>query len=243
VSGTVSGQAVVVGKPAYLRSERIEGLEPFEAWAVGLQENGKTALFVAIDGRPAGILSTSDTIKPTSMAAIHELRDLDLKVAMFTGDDPRTAMAVARGLGIDVVHAGLEPGEKVALVKKWRAEGQRVAMAGDALADASALAEAQVGISMGTGTDMAVPSSGVTLVKGDLLRIAKVVRLGRATTWNIRENLFFAILFNALGIPLAAGALYPSFGILLSPVVAGAAMTLGSLSVIGNALRLKNAKP
>jgi Cu+-exporting ATPase len=242
VCGTVAGRSVMVGKPAYLRSEKIEGLEPFEAWAVGLQENAKTALFVAIDGRPAGILSTVDTIKPTALEAIRELRSLDLRIAMVTSDDPRTATAVARELGIDDIHAGLEPAGKVALVKKWRADGQRVAMAGDGLADASALAEASVGISMGTGTDMAVPSASVTLVKGDLRRIAKAVRLGRATKWNIRENLFFAILYNVLGIPLAAGALYPSFGILLSPVVAGVAMTLGSLSVIGNALRLRTVK-
>lgn len=242
ICGTVSGRAVMVGKSAYLRGCKIEGLEPFEAWAVGLQENGKTALYVAIDGLPAGILSTVDAIKPTATAAIQALLDLDLRVVMVSGDDARTAKAIARELGIQEVHAGLEPAEKVALVKAWSGEGQRVAMAGDGLADASALAEALVGISMGTGTDMAVPSAGVTLVKGDLHRIAKAIRLGRAATWNIRENLFFAILFNALGIPLAAGILYPSFGILLSPVVAAAAMTLGSLSVIGNAWRLRSVK-
>ena len=240
VSGTVAGRTVMVGKPAYLRGERIEGLEPFEAWAVGLQENGKTALFVAIDGFPAGLLSTVDPPKASAAAAIRDLRSLDLKVALVTGDDPRTAKAIARELGIDEVHAGLEPAGKVALVKKWRAEGQRVAMAGDGFADASALAAARVGISMGTGTEMAVPGAGVTLVNGDLGRIAKAIRLGRATTWNIRENLFFALLYNALGIPLAAGALYPSFGILLSPVLAAAATTLGSLSVIANAMRLKS---
>lgn len=242
VCGTVSGRAVMVGKSAYLRSGKIEGLEPFEAWAVGLQENGKTALYVAIDGLPAGILSIVDVIKPSAIAAIQALLDLDLRVVMVSGDDARTANAIARELGIEEFEAGLEPAEKVALVKAWSGEGQRVAMAGDGLADASALAEALVGISMGTGTDMAVPSAGVTLVKGDLHRIAKAIRLGRATTWNIRENLFFAILFNALGIPLAAGILYPSFGILLSPVVAAAAMTLGSLSVIGNAWRLRSVK-
>jgi P-type Cu+ transporter len=240
ICGVVAGRAVTVGKPAYLRGGGIEGLEPFEAWAVGLQENGKTALFVAIDGRPAGILSTVDTLKPSATAALRELRALDLRVAMLTGDDPRTAKAVAREAGIEDVHAGLEPAGKVALIKKWQAEGQRVAMAGDGLADAPALAQARVGISMGTGTDMAVPSAGITLVKGDLRRIAKAVRLGRATTWNIRENLFFALLYNALGIPLAAGILYPSFGILLSPVLAATAMTLGSLSVIANAMRLKS---
>lgn len=242
ICGTVAGHVVMVGKPAYLRSGRIQGLEPFEAWAVGLQENGKTALFVSIDGLPAGILSTVDTIKPSAVAAILELRKLEVGVVMVTGDDPRTAKAIARELGIGDVHAGLEPATKVALLKAWGAQGQIVALAGDGLADACALAEARVGISMGTGTDLAVPSTGVTLVRGDLGRIAKAIRLGRATTWNIRENLFFALLFNALGIPLAAGVLFPSYGILLSPVVAAAAMTLGSLSVIANALRLRSVK-
>lgn len=242
VSGTVAGRPIMVGKPAYLRSGGIGGLEPFEAWAVGLQENGKTAIYVAIDGNPAGILAIADNLKPGSIEAVRELQAMDLEVVMLTGDNSRTAAAAARELGIHVVHADLEPSDKVALVKKWRADGQHVAMAGDGLADAPALSEANVGISLGTGTDLAVPSASLTLVKGDLRRIAKAVRLGRATKWNIRQNLFFALLYNALGIPLAAGALYPSFGILLSPVIAGTAMTLGSLSVIANAFRLKSAK-
>lgn len=242
VSGKVAGRSVMLGKPAFLRNGKIDGLEPFEAWAVGLQENGKTAIYVAIDGLPAGILALADPVKPSSLAAVRDLRALDLKLVMLSGDDSRTAGAVARQFGIEDIHADLEPAAKVALVKKWRSEGEHVAIAGDGINDAPALGEADVGISMGTGTETALPGAAIVLVKGDLRGIAKAVKLGRATMWNIRQNLFFALLYNALGIPLAAGALYPSFGILLSPVIAGAAMTLGSLSVIGNALRLKSAR-
>lgn len=242
VAGTVAGRAVMVGKPAFLRGGKIEGLEPFEAWATGLQENGKTAVFVAIDGQPAGILSTADPLKPTANEAVRALRELDLRVVLLTGEDPRTAMVVARAMSIEEVHAGLEPAGKVALVKKWRAEGETVAVAGDEIADAPALTEAHVGISVRTGIEPAVSSASVTLVKGDPRRIAKAIHLGRATTWNIRENLFFAFLYNILVIPLAAGALYPWFGIRLSPVVAAVAMTLGSLSVMANSMRLRNIK-
>lgn len=242
MAGTVAGRAVMVGKPAFLRDGKIEGLEPFEAWAVGLQENGKTAIFVAIDGQPAGILSTADPLKSTATEAVRALRELDLRVVLLTGDDPRTAQVVARALSIEEVHAGLEPAEKVALVKKWRAEGETVAMVADEIADAPALTEAQVGISVRTGIDLAVSSASVTLVKGDPRRIAKAIHLGRATTWNIRQNLFFAFLYNILVIPLAAGALYPWFGIHLSPVAAAVAMTLGSLSVVANSMRLGSLK-
>lgn len=217
-------------------------MDPFLAWAVGLQENGKLVLFVAIDGKPAGILALADPIKPGAAQAVEDLQSMGLKIGMVTGDNVRTAMVVARQLGIGFVDAGIEPADKVSLVKKWRKEGHHVAMAGDGFVDAPALSEADVGLAMGTGTDMAPPSCGITLVKGDLRGIARAIRLGRATMWNIRQNLFFALLYNALGIPLAAGILYPAFGILLSPVVAGAAMSLGSLSVIANALRLKNAR-
>jgi Cu+-exporting ATPase len=239
VAGAISGRMVMVGKPDFLRSEKITGLEPLEASAVKLQEEGKTAIFVAIDGKPAGILAVADPIKSTTPEAIDELHALGLQLVMLTGDNRRTAAAVAKKLGLDAVEAEIEPAEKVAHVKKLRADGKHVAMAGDGINDAPALSEAEVGIAMGTGTDVAMESAGVTLVKGDLRGIAKAIRLSRATMRNIRENLFFAFLYNALGIPLAAGVLYPFFGLLLSPIIAGAAMSLSSASVIGNALRLR----
>jgi Cu+-exporting ATPase len=242
VLGTIAGRAVMIGKPDFLRNEKIPGLEPLEASAAKLQEEGKTAMFVAIDGKPAGILAVADPIKSTTAEAIAELHKLGLKLVMLTGDNRRTAGAVAKQLGIDAVEAEIEPSEKVARVKKLRAEGKCVAMAGDGINDAPALSEAEVGIAMGTGTDVAMQSAGITLVRGDLRGIAKAIRLSRATMRNIRQNLFFAFLYNALGIPIAAGVLYPFFGLLLSPIIAGAAMSLSSVSVITNALRLRNAK-
>jgi Cu+-exporting ATPase len=242
VAGAISGRTVMVGKPDFLRNEKITGLEALEASAVKLEEEGKTAMFVAIDGKPAGILAVADPVKSTTLEAIHELHALGLKVVMLTGDNRRTAAAVAKQLGLDGVEAEIEPAGKVAYVKKLRAEGKHVAMAGDGINDAPALSEAEIGIAMGTGTDVAMQSAGITLVKGDLRGIAKAIRLSRATMWNIRQNLFFAFLYNALGIPLAAGVLYPFFGWLLNPMIAGAAMSLSSVSVIGNALRLRKAK-
>jgi Cu+-exporting ATPase len=242
VAGTISGRAVMIGKPEFLRNEKIAGLEPLEASAVKLQEKGKTAMFVAIDGKPAGILAVADPIKSTTAEAIRDLHALGLQLVMLTGDNRRTADAVAKELGLDAVVAGIEPAGKVAHVKKLRAEGKHVAMAGDGINDAPALSEAEVGIAMGTGTDVAMQSAGVTLVKGDLRGIAKAIRLSRATMRNIRQNLIFAFLYNALGIPVAAGALYPFFGLLLSPVIAGAAMSLSSVSVISNALRLRKVR-
>jgi Cu+-exporting ATPase len=242
VIGNVSGRAVMIGKPDFLRNEKITGLEPIEASAVQLQEEGKTAMFVAIDGKLAGILAVADPIKSTTAEAIRDLHSLGLKLVMVTGDNRRTAAAVAKQLGLDGVEAEIEPAGKVAYIKKLRAEGKHVAMAGDGINDAPALSEAEVGIAMGTGTDVAMQSAGVTLVKGDLRGIAKAIRLSRATMRNIRENLFFAFLYNALGIPVAAGVLYPFFGLLLSPIIAGAAMSLSSVSVIGNALRLRKLK-
>ncbi len=199
-------------------------------------------MFVAIDGRPAGILAVADPIKSTTAEAIKELHDLGLKIVMLTGDNRRTAASVAKQLGIDDVEAEIEPAGKVAHVKKLRAEGQHVAMAGDGINDAPALSEAEVGIAMGTGTDVAMQSAGITLVKGDLRDIVKAIRLSRATMSNIRQNLIFAFGYNALGIPIAAGALYPFFGLLMSPILAGAAMSLSSVSVITNALRLRKTK-
>jgi Cu+-exporting ATPase len=242
VAGVLASRMVMVGKPDFLRSEKVTGLEALEASAVKLQEEGKTAIFVAIDGKPGGILAVADPIKSSTPQAINELHALGLQLVMLTGDNRRTADAVAKHLGLDAVEAEIDPAGKVAYVKKLRAEGKHVAMAGDGINDAPALSEAEVGIAMGTGTDVAIESAGVTLVKGDLRGIAKAIRLSRATMRNIRENLFFAFLYNALGIPLAAGALYPFFGWLLSPIIAGAAMSLSSLSVIANALRLRKVR-
>jgi Cu+-exporting ATPase len=242
VAGNVSGRGVMVGKADFLRNEKIAGLEPLEASAVKLQEEGKTAMFVTVDGKPAGILAVADPIKSTTPEAIKELHALGLKLVMLTGDNRRTADAVAKQLGLDAVEAEIEPAGKVTQIKKMRAEGNHVAMAGDGINDAPALSEAEVGIAMGTGTDVAMQSAGITLVKGDLRGIAQAVRLSRATMSNIRQNLVFAFLYNALGIPVAAGVLYPFFGWLLSPIIAGAAMSLSSVSVISNALRLRKMK-
>jgi Cu+-exporting ATPase len=242
VVGTTGGRVVLIGKPRFLREERVTGLEPLEASVAKLQEEGKTAVFVAIDGQPAGVLAVADPIKATTAEAIGELHALGLQIAMLTGDNRRTAAAVAKTIGIDTVEAEMEPAGKVEFVKAFRANRQHVAMAGDGINDAPALSEADVGIAMGTGADVAMQSAGITLVKGDLRGIAKAIRLSRATMANIRQNLFFAFVYNALGIPIAAGLLYPLFGVLLSPIIAGAAMSLSSVSVIANALRLRNIK-
>ena len=206
VVGTIAGRVVMIGKPDFLRKEKIAGLEPLEASAVKLQEAGKTAMFVAIDGRPAGILAVADPIKSTTAEAIAQLHALGLKLVMLTGDNRRTAAAVAKQLGLEAVEAEIEPAGKFARVKKLRAEGKHIAMAGDGINDAPALSEAEVGIAMGTGTDGAMQSAGITLVRGDLRGIARAIRPSRATMRNIRQNPFFAfLLYNALGIPLAAG--------------------------------------
>ena len=242
VFGAIAGRVVMIGKPDFLRNEKIAGLEPFEASATKLQEEGKTAMFVAIDGKPAGILAVADPIKSSTADAIRDLHVLGIKIVMLTGDNRRTAAAVAKQLGLDAVEAQIEPAGKVAHVKKLRSEGQHVAMAGDGINDAPALSEAEVGIAMGTGTDVAMQSAGITLVKGDLRGIAKAIHLSRATMSNIRQNLFFAFIYNALGVPVAAGILYPFLGLLLSPILAGAAMSFSSVSVILNALRLRTVK-
>jgi Cu+-exporting ATPase len=242
VLGSIAGRMVMIGKPDFLRNEKIIGLEPLEAAATKLQEEGKTAMFVAIDGKPAGILTVVDPIKSTTAEAVGALHALGLQIVMLTGDNRRTADAVAKQLGLDAVEAEIEPAGKVAHIKSLRAEGKHVAMAGDGINDAPALSEAEVGIAMGTGTDVAMQSAGITLIKGDLRGIGKAIRLSRATMGNIRQNLFFAFLYNALGIPVAAGVLYPFFGLLLSPMIAGAAMSMSSISVIGNALRLRKMK-
>ena len=199
-------------------------------------------MFVTIDGRPAGVIAVADPVKASTPAALESLRRDGLRIVMVTGDHRSTAEAVARKLAITDIEAEVLPERKHAIVRRLRSEGRVVAMAGDGVNDAPALAEAEVGIAMGTGTDVAMQSAGVTLVKGDLAGIARARTLSRATMRNIRENLFLAFVYNALGIPIAAGALYPFFGLLLSPIIAAAAMSLSSVSVIGNALRLRLVK-
>jgi Cu+-exporting ATPase len=195
-------------------------------------------MFVAVDGALAGLVGVADPIKESTPEAIAALHADGLRIVMMTGDSETTARAVAGTLGIDEVIAGVLPDQKAARVRELQAQGRKVAMAGDGINDAPALAQAEVGIAMGTGTDVAMESAGVTLVKGDLNGIARARKLSRATMGNIRQNLFFAFIYNTLGVPIAAGVLYPLFGLLLSPIIAAAAMSLSSVSVIGNALRL-----
>jgi len=235
------GATIIVGQPAFLREHGVSNLENLEAPARDLQAEGQTVIFVAIGGSAAGIIAVSDPIKPSTPGAIRELQRLGLKVIMLTGDNERTAQAVAKKLGLDQVEAGVAPKDKHERVEDLRRGGSIVAMAGDGINDAPALAAADVGIAMGTGTDVAMESAGITLVKGDLNGIVQAIHLSRAVMRNIRQNLFFAFVYNALGIPIAAGVFYPFFGLLLSPIVAGAAMSLSSVSVIGNALRLQRA--
>ena len=242
VTGEVNGHQVFVGKPQLLKAQNIRDLEKLETKAAELQAQGQTVVFVAIDGRAAGLLAVSDPIKESASGVVKHLHQLGIKVMMLTGDNERTARAVAEKLGIDEVEAGVEPQHKHERVRQLREQGRIVAMAGDGINDAPALAEAHVGIAMGTGTDVAMESAGMTLLKGDLRGIEKAIRLSRAMMRNIRQNLFFAFIYNALGIPIAAGVLYPFFGWLLSPMIAGAAMSLSSVSVIANALRLRTVR-
>ncbi len=242
VIGKINGREIAVGKLKFLQDRAVTDLDWMEPKATALQAEGQTAVFAAINGKAAGILSVSDHIKASAKEAIAELHQLGLKIIMLTGDNERTANAVAKKLGIDQVEAGVEPQHKHERIQQLRQQGQIVAMAGDGINDAPALAAAQVGIAMGTGTDVAMESAGITLIKGDLRGIAKAMSLSRSMMRNIRQNLFFAFVYNAFGIPIAAGVLYPIFGLLLSPVIAGAAMSLSSVSVIGNALRLRHVK-
>jgi Cu+-exporting ATPase len=241
VSGTVDGRAVSLGNAKLMADLGVE-LGGLLAKADELRSSGATALFVAVDGKPGGVIAIADPIKASTRAALDSLRSDGIHVVMLTGDNRKTADAVARQLGIDDVEADVLPEDKNHIVRKLRGSGKVVAMAGDGVNDAPALAEADVGIAMGTGTEVAIQSAGVTLVKGDLAGIARARALSRATMRNIRQNLVFAFAYNAIGIPIAAGVLYPVFGILLSPVVAALAMSLSSVSVIGNALRLRAAK-
>ncbi|MEI9897832.1 MAG: copper-translocating P-type ATPase [Chthoniobacter sp.] len=242
VSATVNGQTILAGKLPFLREHSVTEGDALAAPAEALQKRGQTVIFVALDGRAAGFLSVADPIKSSTPEAIRALHALGLKVLMLTGDNPQTGQAVAAQIGIERVEAGVAPDEKHARVEALRREGEVVAMAGDGINDAPALAAADVGIAMGTGADVAMESAGVTLVKGDLGGLVRAIHLSRAVMRNIRQNLFFAFVYNALGIPLAAGVLYPFFGLLLSPIIAGAAMSLSSVSVIGNALRLRAVK-
>ncbi len=238
VTGTIGGHAVALGNAqlfARLPLELASLLDPAER----LRQQGQTVMFVAVDGKPAGLLGVADPIKASTPEAIRLLHEGGLRIVMLTGDSRTTAEAVARNLGIDEVEAEVLPERKREVVKNFQDKGRIVAMAGDGINDAPALAQAQVGIAMGTGTDVAMESAGVTLVKGDLRGIARARRLSRATMRNIRQNLFWALFYNAVGVPVAAGALYPLFGLLLSPMIAAAAMTFSSVSVITNALRLR----
>lgn len=239
VHGTVDNREVLIGKPALLAQKGVAGIDEAQAQADEFRRQGGTVILVALDGRLAGLLPVTDPIKDSTPEAVHSLHDLGLKITMLTGDNEVTATAVAQKLGIDDFQAGVSPQDKHDYVDTMRTEGKKVAMAGDGINDAPALAASDVGIAMGTGTDVAIESAGVTLVKGDLRGIVRAIRLSRATMKNIRQNLFFAFVYNTLGVPIAAGLLYPIFGILLSPMIAAAAMSLSSVSVIANALKLR----
>jgi len=237
----VNNRKVAIGNKALLEGENIS-LGTAEEEANKLREDGQTVMYVAVDGILAGLLGVTDPIKESTLPAIKQLRETGIKVIMMTGDNQKTAEAVAKKVGLDGFFADVLPQGKADLVKKLQSEGKFIAMAGDGINDAPALAQAQVGIAMGTGTDVAMNSAGVTLIKGDLMGIARARELSEGTLKNIKQNLFFAFIYNVLGVPLAAGVLYPFFGILLSPMIAAAAMSLSSVSVIANALRLKKVR-
>jgi len=241
VIGTSGDRSVAVGNAVLLKERGMPSLE-LEARAEALRKEGATVLFVAVDGRLAGLIAVADPIKTTTMPALDALRSDGIRIVMLTGDHRTTAQVVAAKLGITEVEADILPDQKTAIVRRLKSEGRVVAMAGDGVNDAPALAEADVGIAMGTGTDVAMQSAGLTLVKGDLAGIARGRALSHATMRNIRENLVLAFVYNVIGIPVAAGALYPAFGLLLSPIIAAVAMSLSSVSVIGNALRLRVAR-
>jgi P-type Cu+ transporter len=238
VVGSASGRKVALGNGQFLRDIGVS-VTAFESEAERLRQEGATAIYVAVDGNPAALIAIADPVKASTPKALNELTRDGMRVLMLTGDNATTAKAVARSLGISEVAAEVLPDAKSAVVEKLRRQGRVVAMAGDGVNDAPALAAADVGIAMGTGTDVAIESAGITLLKGDLIGIVRARRLSQATMRNIRQNLFFAFVYNAVGVPIAAGALYPAFGILLSPIVGAAAMALSSLSVVANALRLR----
>ena len=238
VSGTVAGRKLIIGNRAIMVDAKID-TAALNADAETVRKDGATAIFIAIDGKAAGIIGIADPIKATSAAAVTALKAAGIRVVMLTGDNATTAKAVAAKLGITEVEADVLPADKSKVVERLRAQGRVVAMAGDGVNDAPALAAADVGIAMGTGTDVAIQSAGVTLLSGDLNGIVRARALSAATMSNIRQNLFFAFVYNAVGVPIAAGVVYPWLGITLSPMIAAAAMALSSVSVIGNALRLR----
>jgi Cu+-exporting ATPase len=242
VSARLNGTHVIVGQENFLTNYGVTFSNELRKKADRLQGQAQTTVWVAQDGHAVGVLGIADPIKATTRDAIRALHDMGLKIMMCTGDNQRTAKSVASELGIDEFRAEVKPDEKIDIVKSLKASGAIVAMAGDGINDAPALAAADVGIAMGTGTDVAIESAGITLVKGDLMGIVKAMHLSRAVMRNIRQNLFFAFIYNALGVPIAAGVLYPFFGVLLSPMIAGAAMSFSSVSVIANALRLRSVK-
>ena len=242
VRATVDQHQVVIGKADLLEEQSVSGVDSGRERAGRHQSEGATVIYVAIDGALEATMAITDPIKESTPVALDTLHELGLKVVMLTGDAEATAKAVAEKLGIDEFHAGVSPQDKHDFVKRLKEEGHTVAMAGDGINDAPALAESDVGIAMGTGTGVAIESAGVTLVGGDLRGVAAANNLSRKTMGNIRQNLFFAFIYNALGVPVAAGLLYPIFGVLLSPMLAAAAMSFSSVSVIVNALRLRSAR-
>jgi len=246
VRGTVDGKAVALGNAAMMEAEGVEVAsgdgDGLAGRAEALRGEGATVVFVAVDGRPAGLIAVADPVKESTPEALASLHEEGIEVVMLTGDARGTAEAVAKRLGIDRVEAEVLPEDKARIVEELQKEGRRVAMAGDGINDAPALAQADIGVAMGTGTDVAMESAGVTLIKGDLRGLARARRLSRATMRNIRQNLVFAFVYNALGVPIAAGVLFPVFGLLLSPMIAAAAMSLSSVSVVGNALRLRTVR-
>jgi Cu+-exporting ATPase len=240
VRGNVEGHDVALGNTALLRESGADQVGVAED-AERLRSEGSSVVYLSVDGRLAGLLAVNDPVKDTTRGAIEALHRAGIRIVMATGDGLTTAQAVARGLGIDEVHGEVRPEDKADLVAHLQSEGRRVAMAGDGINDAPALARADVGIAMGTGTDVAMNSAQVTLVRGDLRGIARARELSEATVRNMYQNLAFALIYNTLGVPVAAGVLYPFFGVLLSPLIAAAAMSLSSVSVVGNALRLRRA--
>jgi Cu+-exporting ATPase len=241
VTGTIEGRKVALGNAAMMQADGIN-VAGLEAAANEMRNEGATAIFAAVDGKAIGVIAIADPVKPTTAAAVSALRDAGVRVVMLTGDNRKTAEAVARRLGIQEIEAEILPQDKGKVVERLRKERRVVAMAGDGVNDAPALAAADIGVAMGTGTDVAIESAGVTLLRGDLEGLVRARRLSQATMRNIRQNLFFAFIYNALGVPIAAGVLYPFIGLLLSPVIAAAAMAFSSLSVVGNALRLRRAR-
>jgi len=239
VRGKVEGREVAAGNSRLLEDLRINSGE-LPAQAEALRQEGQTVILVAVDGRAAGLVGVADPVKESAKEAVRELQRAGVHVVMLTGDSRTTAAAVAAKLGIAEFEAEVLPQKKSDVVKRLQAAGRIVAMAGDGVNDAPALAQAHVGIAMGTGTDVAMESAGITLLRGDLRGIVRARKLSRSTMRNIRQNLFFAFVYNALGVPVAAGVLYPAFGLLLSPILASAAMSFSSVSVIGNSLRLRN---